>query len=201
MKKGLAILLILLLVCSGSLAEDAVTSATLKIDMLPAVEAADNGILVVYFSPGDTVRAAAYILAAALSADLFEIVPEEPYTTDDLNYYDRNARSMVETGDSTARPAIAELPEDLSRYDTILLGYPIWGGQAPKILYTFLENTDLSGKTIIPFCTSNSSGIGSSDTNLHALTDDSVLWQKGTRIKKGSTAEEITLLAQTLITE
>ena len=93
------------------------------------------------------------------------------------------------------------LPEDLSRYDTILLGYPIWGGQAPKILYTFLENTDLSGKTIIPFCTSNSSGIGSSDTNLHALTDDSVLWQKGTRIKKGSTAEEITLLAQTLITE
>ena len=88
MKRFLSILVSLLLVCGCAMAEDAVTSATLKIDTLPAVEAQDNGILVVYFSPDDTVRAAAYAAAAALSAELFEIVPEVPYTADDLNYFD-----------------------------------------------------------------------------------------------------------------
>ena len=191
MKRFLSILVSLLLVSGLAMAEDAVTSATLKIDKLPAVEAQDNGILVVYFSPDDTVRAAAYTVASALSAELFEIVPEEPYTADDLNYFDSKARSMTEMKDNNARPAIAGLPEDLDKYSTILLGYPIWGGQAPKIILTFLESADLSGKTIIPFCTSNSSGIGSSDTNLHSLTDDSVVWQEGKGVKKGNTAEDI----------
>ena len=171
MKRFLSILVSLLLVSGLAMAEDAVTSATLKIDKLPAVEAQDNGILVVYFSPDDTVRAAAYTVASALSAELFEIVPEEPYTADDLNYFDSKARSMTEMKDNNARPAIAGLPEDLDKYSTILLGYPIWGGQAPKIILTFLESADLSGKTIIPFCTSNSSGLGSSDTKLHPFTD------------------------------
>lgn len=200
MKKILLVVLALLLVYSQALAEDAVSSATLKIDRLPAVEAQDNGILVVYFSPDDTVRAAAYTIAAALSAELFEIVPEEPYTADDLNYYNSKARSMVEMANAGARPAISALPENLDQYGTVLIGYPIWGGQAPKIISTFLESVDLSGKTIIPFCTSNSSGIGSSDTNLQPLAPDAV-WQKGTRIKKGSTAEEIILYAQGLSLE
>ena len=125
MKKCLTMLLSLLLVCSACFAEDAVTSATLKIETLPAVEAQENGILVVYFSPDDTTRAAAYAVAAALSAELFEIVPEELYTADDLNYFNSQARSMAEMKDNAARPAIAALPEDLSGYDTILLGYPI----------------------------------------------------------------------------
>ena len=197
MKKILLVVLALLLVCSQALAEDAVSSATLKIDRLPVVEAAGNGILVVYFSPDDTVRAAAYTIAAALSAELFEIIPEEPYTAEDLNYYNSKARSMVEMADSGARPAISALPENLDQYSTVLIGYPIWGGQAPKIISTFLESVDLSGKTVIPFCTSNSSGIGSSDTNLHSLAPEAV-WQKGTRIKKGSTAEDIILYAQGL---
>ena len=186
MKRFLSILVSLLLVVGLAIAEDAVTSATLKIDKLPVVEAQDNGILVVYFSPDDTVRAAAYTVAAALSAELFEIVPEEPYTADDLNYFDSKARSMTEMKDNNARPAIAGLPEDLDKYSTIMLGYPIWGGQAPKIILTFLESADLSGKTIIPFCTSNSSGLGSSDTKLHPFTDESVTWEKGKGIKKGS---------------
>lgn len=198
MKRFLIVLLSLLLVCSLSLAEDAVTSATLKIDRLPAVEAQENGILVAFFSPDDTVRAASYAIAAELSADLLEIVPEEPYTTDDLNYFNSQARSMTEMKDSNARPAIAGLPEDLSGYNTVFLGYPIWGGMAPKIICTFLENADLSGKTIIPFCTSNSSGLGSSDTKLHPLTDDTVTWQKGYGIKKGSTAEDIAAWAREL---
>ena len=198
MKRFLSILVSLLLVSGLAMAEDAVTSATLKIDKLPAVEAQDNGILVVYFSPDDTVRAAAYTVAAALSAELFEIVPEEPYTADDLNYFDSKARSMTEMKDNNVRPAIAGLPEDLDKYSTILLGYPIWGGQAPKIILTFLENADLSGKTIIPFCTSNSSGLGSSDTKLHPFTDETVTWEKGKGIKKGSTEENIREWAESL---
>lgn len=196
MKKRLAVLLSLLLVCSWAFAEeaedpDAVTSATLNMDRLPEVKAEENGIIVIYFSPDDTTRAAAYALAAGLSADLFEIVPEEPYTEDDLNYFDNFARSMKEMRDKGARPAIAAIPEDLGKYDTVLLGYPIWGGEAPKIMLTFLENTDLSGKTIVPFCTSNSSKFGNSDKQLKKLTDDTVTWKTGTRIEKGWTAEQI----------
>ena len=198
MKKFLLILLSLMLAGSLAFAEDAVTSATLKIDKLPAVEAQENGILVVFFSPDDTVRAAAYAIAAELEADLFEIVPEELYTAEDLNYYNSKARSMVEMKDNSARPAIAGLPEDLGQYDTLLLGYPIWGGQAPKIISTFLENVDLTGMTIIPFCTSNSSGLGSSDKKLYTLTDDSVTWVPGKGIKKGSTEEDIRAWAEEL---
>lgn len=196
MKKCLAVLLCLLFVCSFAFAEgaegpDAVTSATLKIDRLPAVTAEKNGIIVVYFSPDDTTRAAAYAVAAGLNAALFEIAAEEPYTKEDLNYFDSRARSMTEMKDGNARPAIAALPENLDAFDTVLLGYPVWGGTAPKIMLTFLESVDLSGKTVVPFCTSNSSPFGSSDAAMRELTDETVTWRKGTRIKKGSTAEEI----------
>ena len=191
MKKVLILLMSLMLACGCAFAEDAVTSATLEIDKLPEAEAEENGILVVWFSPDDTTKASAYAIAAELKADLFEIAAEEPYTADDLNYFDSKSRSMAELKDNSIRPAIAALPEDLSRYDTIWLGYPIWSGQAPKIMYTFLESVDLSGKTIIPFCTSNSSGIGSSAVNLQKAAGEDVKWEKGGRIKKGSNAEGI----------
>lgn len=196
MKKWFAVFLALslfLAVCGPALAEeDAVTSATIQMDVLPKVEPSeDTRILVVYFSPDDTVKAAAYTIASALQADLFEIVPEELYTEDDLNYRNNNSRSMTEMRDNSARPAVTEFPEDLSRYDTVILCYPIWGGQAPRILCTFLENTDLSGKRIVPFATSNSSGIGSSNKALQSLTDESAVWEKGMGIKKGATPEEI----------
>ena len=159
MKKFLLVLLSLMLVCCGVLAEeaaveetaDAITSATLNITQLPEVEAQDNGILVVFFSPDDTTRAAAYAIAAGLNAELFEITAEEPYSEDDMDYMNAFSRSMQETRDPKARPAIAALPESLGKYDTILLGYPIWGGKAAKIMLTFIENVDLSGKTIVPF--------------------------------------------------
>ena len=191
MKKFLVILVCLLLVCACAFAEDAVTSATLKIDTLPALETEENGILVVYFSPDDTTKAAAYAIAAELKAALFEIEAAEPYTADDLNYMNSKSRSMTEMKDNTCRPAIAALPENLDQYDTIFLGYPIWGGQAPKILYTFLESVSLSGKTVVPFCTSNSSSIGSSATNLQKATGEDVTWEKGGRVKKGDNAEAI----------
>lgn len=198
MKKVLAVLLSFLLVCGVSFAEDAISSATIKMDKLPAAEAQDNGILVVYFSPDDTVRAAAYVIAGALSAELFEIEPAEPYTADDLNYMNRQSRSMVEMGNSQARPEIVRMPEDLSPYSTVILCYPIWGGQAPKIVLSFLEGTDLSGKKVIPFATSNSSGIGSSDKALRAVTGDAAEWLTGTGIRKGATEEDIRLWAESL---
>ena len=198
MKRLLVVLLALLLVCHISFAEDAISSATLKMEKLPAAEPQDNGILVVYFSPDDTVRAAAYAIASTLSAELFEIEPVEPYTTDDLNYMNRQSRSMVEMGNNQARPEIVGLPEDLSRIKTVILCYPIWGGQAPKIILTFLEGVDLSGKTIIPFATSNSSGIGSSDKTLRSITGESAEWQTGKGIKKGTAEDDIRLWAESL---
>ncbi len=191
MKKAMAFLTVLLVICGISLAEDAVTSATLSVDRLPAVESTGSSILVVYFSTDDTIRAAAYTVAETLSADLFEIQPVEPYTADDVNYHNRQSRTSIEQNDPQARPAIASLPEDLCRYDTIILGYPIWWGQAPRILYSFVENADLSGKTIIPFCTSGSSGAGSSASNLQKLTGENTVWLDAKRISNGSSAEEI----------
>ena len=206
MKKLLIILLSLTLICGCVFAEeaaeedpDAISSATLKIDRRPEVETEENGILVVYFSPDDTTRAAAYCIAAGLSAGLFEIEAEEPYTEDDLDYTSNSSRSMREMRDKDARPAISALPEDLSKYDTILIGYPLWGGVAPKIMLTFMESVDLSGKTIYPFCTSNSSPFGESDKELKKLTDASVTWMKGTRIKKRATAEDIIDLAKQIL--
>ena len=206
MKKLLIILLSLTLICGCVFAEEAaeedpdvISSATLKIDRLPEVETEENGILVVYFSPDDTTRAAAYCIAAGLSAGLFEIEAEEPYTEDDLDYTSNASRSMREMRDKDARPAISALPEDLSKYDTILIGYPLWGGVAPKIMLTFMESVDLSGKTIYPFCTSNSSPFGESDKELKKLTDASVTWMKGTRIKKRATAEDIIDLAKQIL--
>ncbi len=201
MKKLLAILMILALTCGCAFAEetaeetaeeDAISSVTLKsITKLPEVETQDNGTLVIYFSPDDTTRAAAYVIAAELNAGLFELVPEELYTEDDLDYTNSFSRCSKEMRGKDVRPAITALPEDLSKYDTILLGYPIWGGQAPKIMLSFVESADLSGKTVVPFCTSNSSGFGSSDKDLKKAAGDSVTWKKGGRVKKGATAEEI----------
>ena len=121
MKKILLILLSLLLVCNISLAEDAVSSATLSVDRLPAVESTGSSILVVYFSTDDTVRAAAYTVADTLSADLFEIQPAEPYTADDVNYRNSQSRTSIEQNDPKARPAMAVQPEDPGRYDTVML--------------------------------------------------------------------------------
>ena len=207
MKKFLLMLLSLMMICCGVLAEeaaveetaDAITSATLNITQLPEVEAQDNGILVVFFSPDDTTRAAAYAIAAGLNAELFEITAEEPYSEDDMDYMNAFSRSMQETRDPKARPAIAALPESLGKYDTILLGYPIWGGKAAKIMLTFIENVDLSGKTVVPFCTSNSSPFGSSDADMKKLAGDSVTWKKGTRITKGATADDIIGQAQEIL--
>jgi len=118
-----------------------------------------NPILVVYFSATGTTRGIAERIASLTGADLAEIIPAEPYTADDLSYNDRTTRATVEQNTPDARPEIAnEIP--LDGYTTVYLGYPIWWGQAPRIMSSFVESHDFTGVTVIPFCTSGSSGAG-----------------------------------------
>lgn len=120
---------------------------------------------------------------------MHEIEPSIPYTEEDLQYY-TGGRCDSEQADSSARPEIANVVENMETYDTIFLGYPIWHGQAPKIIYTFLESYSFTDKTIIPFCTSHSSGIGSSDDNLHSSASDAT-WVEGRRFSSSTTEEEV----------
>lgn len=146
--------------------------------------------LVVYFSCTGTTKPLAEYAAEITGADLYEIVAEDPYTEADLAYY-TNGRADQEQNDPDARPAISGGVENMDEYDTIILGYPIWHGQAPRIISTFLESYDFSGKTIIPFCTSHSSGIGSSADDLHILCSDSAVWLDGRRFEAGTSKEII----------
>lgn len=146
--------------------------------------------LVAFFSATGTTRPLAEYAAELLNADLYEIVPAEPYTAEDLDYGNSSSRATREQNDPDARPAISGGVEDMEQYDTVLLGYPIWHGQAPRIISTFLESHDFTGKTIVPFCTSHSSGIGSSDDNLHPLAPNA-RWLEGTRFPGGTAKEEI----------
>lgn len=150
----------------------------------------DNKTLVAYFSCTGTTEVLAEYAAEILGADIYEIVPSDPYTDEDLAYY-TNGRADKEQNDPKARPEISGTVENMDSYDTIIIGYPIWHGQAPKIIYTFLESYDFSEKTIVPFCTSHSSGIGSSADNLHPLCDDSVTWLEGQRFGDGTSKGEI----------
>ena len=116
--------------------------------------------LVAYFSATGTTMEAATKLAQAAGADLHEIVPEERYTPADLNWHDKNSRSSVEMADKSSRPAIANRVENMEQYDTVYVGFPIWWYIAPTIINTFLEQYDLTGKTLVPFFTSGGSGAG-----------------------------------------
>ncbi len=151
--------------------------------------ATDSDILIAYFSCTNNTEAIAKYIQAETKGTLYEIVPQVPYTKADLNY-NTDCRANSEQDDSTARPAISGSVENIAQYDTVFIGYPIWWGQAPKIIYTFLESYDFSGKTIIPFCTSGSSGIGSSDTNLHALAS-SAKWVDGKRFAAGASRNTV----------
>ena len=137
-------------------------------------------VLIAYFSATNNTKNIANHLDVILDADLYEITPEQPYTSADLNYGDSSTRATVEQNDPTARPAISGSVDNMEQYDVIFLGYPIWWGQAPRIISTFLESYDFNGKIIVPFCTSGSSGIGSSAMNLHALANNAI-WADGQR--------------------
>ena len=122
-------------------------------------ESEGTKVLVVYFSATNTTEGVAEHIANGLNADIYEIVPEDPYTDADLNYNDNNSRTTIEMNDPNARPAISGSVENMEQYDIIFVGYPIWWGVAPTIVNTFIEGHDLRGKRLIPFATSGGSGI------------------------------------------
>lgn len=149
-----------------------------------------NRVLVAYFSATHTTEGVAEKIAEGLHADLYEIVPEQPYTDADLNYNDNNSRSTLEMADASVRPTISGSVENMDQYDVVFIGYPIWWGEAPRILSTFVESYDFSGKTIVPFCTSGGSGIGSSASNLEQLTGGAT-WLNGQRLKSSDSEDTI----------
>lgn len=122
--------------------------------------------LVVYFSCTGNTKSVSEKIAELTEADLYEIVPEIPYTDDDLDYNNNNCRANKEMNDDSVRPEIGSETIDLSGYDTVFIGYPIWWGTMPKIINTFLDFYDLSGKIIMPFCTSGSSDIAQSVSDI-----------------------------------
>ena len=170
---------------------DAVSGATKKADEQTApAESADSKVLVAYFSATGNTEGIAKHIADATGATLYEIQPETPYTSADLNYSDSSTRATREQNDASARPAISGAVENMADYDVVFLGYPIWWGQAPKILYTFVESYGFDGKTVIPFCTSGSSSIGSSAANLQKSASGAK-WLAGNRFGGGASRESI----------
>lgn len=127
-----------------------------------------SGVLVVYFSCTGNTKKAAEKIAALTGGDIYEIVPAEPYSAADLNYNNDDCRANREMNDPTARPAIGGDKADISEYDTVIIGYPIWWGTMPRIINTFIDSCELSGKTVLPFCTSGSSGISRSVSDIKA---------------------------------
>lgn len=147
-------------------------------------------VLVAYFSVTNHTKGIAEYLADGLNADLYEITPEDPYTDADINYNDKNSRTSIEMNDESARPAINGTVDNMDQYDVVFVGYPIWWGKAPKIMRTFVESYDFSGKTVIPFCTSASSGIGSSASDLKVLTSGAT-WLEGQRFSGSDSEAEV----------
>ena len=141
-------------------------------------------ILVAVFSASGVTKRVGEEIARISGGDFFEIIPKEVYTSDDLNWTNKNSRSSVEMNDPAARPEIANAVDDIDDYDDVIIGYPIWWGVAPRIIETFLESYDFSGKTIIPFCTSGGSGMGRSDEELHKNVKGDVKWKKGAQINR-----------------
>ena len=144
-------------------------------------------VLIAYFSASGVTARAAREMAQATGADLYEIRPAEPYTAADLNWMDKGSRSTREMRDPACRPAVAEPVEDMGQYDTVFVGFPIWWGVEPRIVDTFLEGYDFSGKTLIPFATSGGSGVGRAEKSLRERCPKAA-WQQGRLVNSGGAA-------------
>ena len=129
----------------------------------------DKKILAAYFSATGTTAEVAERLAKATGGDLFEIKPEQPYTDEDLDWRNKQSRSSIEMADQSSRPMIASKVEDMGKYDVVFVGFPIWWYREPSIIDTFMESYDFAGKTVIPFATSGSSGMGDSGKIMQSL--------------------------------
>lgn len=135
--------------------------------------------LVAYFSASGTTAQVAKDLAAAIGADLFEIAPSVPYTSADLNWRDKGSRSSREMGDEASRPAIVQTVENMDDYDVLFVGFPVWWYVKPRIIDTFLESVDLTGKTVVPFATSGGAGLGQAPRRMQGIAGDARVRQGG----------------------
>lgn len=156
----------------------------------------DSNSIVFYFSRTNNTEKIASYISEITNSKSSEILAKVPYTDDDIKYY-TGCRADKEQADPNARPEVGSEHIDLKGFDIIYLGYPIWHGDAPKIMYTFVESYDLSGKTLIPFCTSASSSIGNSASNLAKLAP-SANWLTGKRFAQGASKDEVQSWIDTL---
>ena len=147
-------------------------------------------VLVAYFSATGTTARVAKTLADAAGADLHEVAPARPYSSADLNWNDRASRSSVEMRDESCRPELAGDDVDLSGYDVIFVGFPVWWYVEPRIVDSFLEAHDFSGKTVVPFATSGGSGLGKAPERMQQLVPDATV-RGGRRLSAGASAAEL----------
>ncbi len=151
--------------------------------------------LVAFFSASGVTEQVAKKLAEVVQADIYAICPEIPYTEEDLDWHNNKSRSSIEMGNPSSRPSIAGKMENMSEYDTIYIGFPIWWYVAPTIVNTFLESYDLQGKVIIPFATSGSSGMGKTNEKLICSCKGATLLE-GKRFPANVSREELRLWAE-----
>lgn len=154
-------------------------------------------ILIAYFSASGVTARTAKEMAKAAGADLYEICPAEPYTAADLNWMDQKSRSTLEMNDPACRPAIAAPAADLDQYDTVFVGFPIWWYVEPRIVDTFLERYDFSGKTVIPFATSGGSGMGETSSILQKSCPAARVLP-GKRMNGSASADEVSSWVKSL---
>ncbi len=155
--------------------------------------------LITYFSTSGETKKLASTLAAVVDGDLFEIRPKVPYTAADLDWRNKTSRSTIEMNDAACRPPIANAVTDIDQYDTIYIGFPIWWYEAPRIIQTFLESYDLTGKTVIPFATSGGSEIGNTDAILQRSAK-TANWKLGKRMRADASTQEVAAWVESLNT-
>lgn len=153
--------------------------------------ASTSNTLIVYFSRTGNTKSAAETISKVTGGTLYEITPAQAYTDEDIDYNNSSSRTTIEQNDKSVRPQISGTIENWQQYTTVYIGYPIWWGQEPRIMDTFAESYDFTGKTVIPFCTSASSSIGSSDTDLKSLASNKGTWTAGKRLTAQSSETEI----------
>ena len=156
-----------------------------------------NKTLVAYFSASGQTARLAKTLAKVVNGDCYEMRPEQAYTAADLDWNNKGSCSSLEMNDPSSRPAIANRVDGMERYQTVFIGFPIWWYEAPRIIHTFLESYDFSGKTVIPFATSGGSGMGNTGAVLKK-TCPAAHWLEGKRLKSGASSGELAEWVKTL---
>lgn len=166
-------------------------------EMTAGVKMEHPETLVVYFSATGTTRNIAEKITAIVNADIYEIIPKEPYSKEDLDWKNSESRSTIEQNDSTVRPKIGSEVISLDGYKTIYIGYPIWWGEEPRIMDTFVESYSFNGIKVIPFCTSGGSEVGNSGKNLEKIAGSGD-WVEGKRFEGDVSESELSVWIESL---